>query len=72
MKGVKKSPYPFGLKENMEGGNRAKKLALFILPYDIECFWEYFWENCSKCFINVDFNRVPGFMIFPISTFLGK
>ena len=34
MKGVKKSPYPFGLKENMEGGNRAKKLALFILPYD--------------------------------------
>ena len=34
MKGVKKSPYPFGLKENMEGGNRAKKLALFILSYD--------------------------------------
>lgn len=42
MKGVKKSPYPFGLKENMEGGNRAKKLALFILPYDIECFGNVF------------------------------
>ena len=50
MKGVKKSPYPFGLKENMEGGNRAKKLALFILSYD----------NNSTYLYNGSHYRLPG------------
>jgi hypothetical protein len=42
------------------------------LPYNIECFWERFWENRSKCFIKVDFNRVTGFYDFPHFYVFGK